>query len=56
MFVNMDFTLIQVPKNETELLTVTENECEVALNDTVAENNGFVAPNNDYVTLAQINC
>ena len=44
------FTLIPVPDDEIELLTVTEMEFEEALNDTIAENDGFVAPNYDYVT------
>ena len=44
------FTLISEPELETELLTVSEIEFEEALNDTIAENDGFVAPNYDYVT------
>ena len=44
------FTLIPEPEIDTELLTVTENEFEEVLNDTIAENDGFVAPNYDYVT------
>ena len=44
------FTLIWEPELETELLTVTEVEFEEALNDTIAENVGFVAPNYDYLT------
>ena len=44
------FTLIREPELETELLTVTEVEFEEALNDTIAENDGFVAPNYDYLT------
>ena len=44
------FTLIQEPELEPELLTITENEFEEAINDTIAENDGFVAPNYDYVT------
>ena len=39
------FTLIQEPENDTELVTVTENEFEKALNDTLAENNGFIVLN-----------
>ena len=35
---------------DTELVTVTEVEFEEASNDTIAENDGFVAPNYDYVT------
>ena len=34
----------------TDKLIVTENEFEEALTDTVAENDGFVAPNYKYVT------
>ena len=41
------FTLIQEPENDTELVIVTLNE---AFNDTIAENDAFVAPNYDYVT------
>ena len=44
------FTLIPEPEVETEILTVTENEFEAALNETIAENDGFVEPNYDYVT------
>ena len=41
---------------DTELISVTEVEFEEALNDTIAENDGFVASNNDNViTLAQMN-
>ena len=42
--------MIPEPGLETELLTVTESEFEEALNDTIAENDGFVAQNYDYVT------
>ena len=44
------FTLIPESEVVTEMLTVTDNEFEEALNDTIAENDGFVAPNYDYVT------
>ena len=47
--------MIPEPELETELLTVTENESGEAINDTIAENDGFVAPNYDYgTTLASI--
>ena len=47
------FTLIQEPDIGKELLTVTENEFEEALNDIIAENDGFVASYYDYgITLA----
>ena len=47
--------MIPEPELETELLTVTENESGEAINDTIAENDGFVAPNYDYgTTLAPI--
>ena len=36
------FTLIQEPENDTELVTVTENEFKEALNDTLAENIGLL--------------
>ena len=42
--------LIPEPELETELPTVPENESGEAINDTIAENDGFVAPNYDYVT------
>ena len=42
--------MIPEPELETELLTVTENESGEAINDIIAENDGFVAPNYDYVT------
>ena len=42
--------MIPEPELETELLTVTENESGEAINDTIAENDGFIAPNYDYVT------
>ena len=42
--------MISEPELETELLTVSEIEFEEALNDTIAENDGFVAPNHDSVT------
>ena len=42
--------MIQEPDNDTELLTVTENDFEEALNDTITETDGFVAPNYDYAT------
>ena len=41
------FTLIPEQELETELLSVSENEFEESLNDTIAENDGFVAPNHD---------
>ena len=42
--------MIQEPENDTELVTVTENEFKEAFNGTITENDGFVAPNNNYVT------
>ena len=42
--------MIPEPELEPELLTVTEIEFEEAINDTIAENDDFVAPNNDNVT------
>ena len=42
--------MIPEPELETEFLTVTEIEFEEAINDTIAENDGFVAPNYDNVT------
>ena len=44
------FKLIQESDNDTELPNVTENEFGEALDDTIAENDGFVAPNYDNVT------
>ena len=44
------FTLLPESEVENEIPTFTVTEFEEVLNDTIAENDGFVAPNYDYVT------
>ena len=48
---NPNWEILENSSRKTQpSLTVTENDFEEALTDTVAESDGFVAPNNDYVT------
>ena len=47
MKANLNRCLAKVNQGQ---IIVTENEFEKAFTDTVAENDGFVAPNYDYVT------